>query len=119
MRKGGILHVSTEATSDRVTVAFRDTGGGISEENLSKVFQPYFTTKKEGSGLGLMIVQRIVRDHGGEIEIESNMGRGTTVRILLPLHERRMRLLHAGERGEGNTESPVEERVPQPEAVKG
>lgn len=96
MGKGGILHVSTEATTDHVVAAFRDTGGGISEENLSKVFQPYFTTKKEGSGLGLMIVQRIVRDHGGEIEIESDVGRGTTVRILFPLRERRMRLLQAG-----------------------
>ncbi|MSR65071.1 MAG: PAS domain S-box protein [Verrucomicrobiae bacterium] len=99
MGKGGILHVSTGSTSDHVVVAFRDTGGGISEENLSKVFKPYFTTKEEGSGLGLMIVQRIVRDHGGEIEIESDVGRGTTVRILLPLRERRMRLLQAGEQG--------------------
>jgi len=96
MGKGGILHVSTGATSDHVVVAFRDTGGGISEQNLSKLFQPYFTTKLEGSGLGLMIVQRIVRDHGGQIEIESNVGKGTTVRILLPLRERRMRLLEAG-----------------------
>ena len=96
MRKGGILHVSTEATDDHVIVAFRDTGGGISGENLSKLFQPYFTTKAEGSGLGLMIVQRIVRDHGGEIEIQSDVGRGTTVRILLPLRERRMRLLQPG-----------------------
>jgi PAS domain S-box-containing protein len=96
MGKGGILHVSTETTSDHVVVSFRDTGGGISEENLGKVFQPYFTTKSEGSGLGLMIVHRIVRDHGGQNEIESHVGRGTTVRILLPLQERRMRLLQAG-----------------------
>jgi two-component system, sporulation sensor kinase E len=96
MGKGGILHVSTGTTGDHVAVSFRDTGGGISEEHLSKMFQPYFTTKTEGTGLGLMIVQRIVRDHGGQIEIESDVGRGTTVRILLPQRERRMRLLEAG-----------------------
>lgn len=97
MGKGGILHVSTDMTSDHVVVSFRDTGGGISPENMRKLFQPYFTTKREGTGLGLMIVQRIVRDHGGEIEIESDLGRGATVRILLPLQERRMRLLKAAE----------------------
>lgn len=97
MGNGGILHVGTEVTSDHVVVSFRDTGGGISETDMSKLFQPYFTTKAKGTGLGLMIVQRIVRDHGGEIEIESDVGRGTTVRILLPLQERRMRLLKAAE----------------------
>ena len=72
-----------------------DTGHGISAEQIGRIFEPYYTTKSNGSGLGLMIVQRIVRDHGGMIDVESDVGRGTTVRIKLPIHERRTRLLEA------------------------
>ena len=70
-----------------------DTGGGIPPEQINRIFEPFFTTKKRGTGLGLMIVQRIVRAHGGRIELESHVGRGTTFRIWLPLHERKPRLL--------------------------
>ena len=70
-----------------------DTGGGIPPEQINRIFEPFYTTKKRGTGLGLMIVQRIVRAHGGRIELESRVGRGTTFRIWLPLHERRPRLL--------------------------
>ena len=66
-----------------------DTGGGIPQEQINRIFEPFYTTKKKGSGLGLMIVQRIVRAHGGRIELESHVGRGTTFRIWLPLHERK------------------------------
>ena len=51
-----------------------DTGGGIPQEQINRIFEPFYTTKKKGSGLGLMIVQRIVRDHGGRIELESHVG---------------------------------------------
>ena len=74
-------------------VSVTDTGGGIPEEQVSRIFEPFYTTKKKGTGLGLMIVQRIVRAHEGRIELESHVGRGTTFRIWLPLHERRPRLL--------------------------
>jgi len=97
MRPGGILRITTSASDTHVTIAFADTGHGISPETIGQVFQPYFTTKKQGTGLGLMIVQRIVREHGGTIEIESDPGRGTTLRITLPIHEKRMRLLEAGQ----------------------
>jgi signal transduction histidine kinase len=96
MRSGGILRVRTEGTDTHVVVSFIDTGHGISAEQIGRIFEPYYTTKQEGSGLGLMIVQRIVREHGGTIEVESDAGRGTTVRIKLPIHEKRMRLLEAG-----------------------
>ena len=70
-----------------------DTGGGIPQEQINRIFEPFYTTKKKGTGLGLMIVQRIVRAHDGRIELESHVGRGTTFRIWLPLHERKPRLL--------------------------
>lgn len=95
MRSGGILRIRTEADEAYVTVSFIDSGVGIAPEEIGQLFEPYFTTKKDGTGLGLMIVQRIVREHGGTIEIESDKGRGTTFRIKLPIHEKRTRLLEA------------------------
>jgi two-component system, sporulation sensor kinase E len=96
LHAGGILRVRTEATDAHIIVSFIDTGHGIAPEQIGRVFEPYYTTKEEGSGLGLMIVQRIVREHGGSLEVESDVGHGTTVRIKLPIHEKRMRLLQAG-----------------------
>jgi PAS domain S-box-containing protein len=93
MTKGGTLTLQTGAGTDDLWVSVTDTGGGISQEKISRIFEPFFTTKKSGTGLGLMIVQRIVRAHAGRIELESHVGRGTTFRIWLPLHERRPRLL--------------------------
>lgn len=95
MRAGGILRIRTEATDTHIVVSFIDTGHGISAEQIGRIFEPYYTTKNDGSGLGLMIVQRIVRDHGGTIEIDSDAGRGTTFRVKLPLREKRTRLLKA------------------------
>lgn len=93
MTSGGTLKVSTGSAGEGVWVSVADTGGGIPQEKINQIFQPFFTTKKKGTGLGLMIVQRIVREHGGRIEVESNVGAGTTFRVWLPLHERQPRLL--------------------------
>ena len=93
MTKGGVLSVQTDSGVDGVVVSIADTGGGIPQEQINRIFEPFYTTKKKGSGLGLMIVQRIVRDHGGRIDLESHVGKGTTFRIWLPLYERRTRLL--------------------------
>ncbi len=93
MGRGGKLTLQTGESLEGVWVSVRDTGGGIPQEQLNRIFEPFFTTKEKGTGLGLMIVQRIVRDHGGRIELESNVGEGTMFRIWLPLHERRRRLL--------------------------
>ncbi len=93
--KGGVLTVQTGSGADGVWISIADTGCGIPQEQLSRIFEPFFTTKKKGSGLGLMIVQRIVREHGGLIKLESHVGQGTTFRIWLPLHERQPRLLEA------------------------
>lgn len=97
MTRGGILTLQTEATPDVVGVSVADTGSGIPPEVLNRIFEPFYTTKKKGSGLGLMIVQRILREHGGRIELESNVGKGTTFRLWLPLRERSRRLLGTGE----------------------
>jgi signal transduction histidine kinase len=95
MTTSGTLTLHTGESNDGVWVSVTDTGGGIPQERINRIFDPFFTTKKEGTGLGLMIVQRIVRAHGGRIELESHVGRGTTFRVWLPLHERRQRLLEA------------------------
>jgi signal transduction histidine kinase len=96
MKSGGILHIRTDRDEDHVSITFQDTGGGIPAENMSKVFDPYFTTKEGGSGLGLLIVRRIVREHGGEIDIVNNQGSGLQLTIRLPLRDRRIRMLSEG-----------------------
>ena len=93
MTTGGTLTLQTGENSDGVWLSVTDTGGGIAQEQINRIFEPFYTTKKKGSGLGLMIVQRIVRAHNGRIELESHVGRGTTFRVWLPLHERKPRLL--------------------------
>ncbi len=96
MQSKGILRIHTDIDERFVSIAFTDTGGGISPEHMSKIFEPYFTTKSGGSGLGLLIVRRIVREHGGEIDLASDQGKGLTLTIRLPLRNQRMRMLEAG-----------------------
>ncbi len=110
MKSGGILRITSVAEPDGVAITFTDTGGGISQENLNKVFEPYFTTKSSGSGLGLLIVRRIVRAHGGEIELQSNEGQGLAFIIRLPRRDRQVRMLALRD-GEGGEES---ESGPEP-----
>jgi PAS domain S-box-containing protein len=95
MTRGGLLTLRTGSLADGIWASVADTGGGIPPEQLQRIGEPFYTTKKKGSGLGLMIVRRIIREHGGSIDIDSHVGRGTTVRVWLPLHERRTRLLQA------------------------
>jgi PAS domain S-box-containing protein len=95
MSKGGVLTLQTDRGAEGVWVTVSDTGGGIPPEQINRIFEPFYTTKKKGTGLGLMIVQRIIRDHGGRIELESHLGLGTTFRLWLPLHGRQPRLLEA------------------------
>jgi signal transduction histidine kinase len=97
MQCHGTLRIRTDADDTHVIVSFVDTGSGISAGNLSRVFEPYFTTKSSGTGLGLLIVRRIVREHGGELSIESNQGKGLMLTIRLPYIEKRIRMLEAGE----------------------
>jgi two-component system, sporulation sensor kinase E len=98
MEPGGRLSIRLRHDDESVFVAVADTGSGIKTEDLARLFQPYHTTKATGHGLGLMIVQRIMRDHGGHIGIESKEGRGTVVTLRFPQKQRRVRMLEAGER---------------------
>ena len=117
MPDGGALRIEMGAGDVYVDIAFIDTGKGIAPEELQRVFEPYHTTKQTGSGLGLMIVQRIIDEHGGEIELSSKPGAGTWFKVRLPRSERRVRLL--------TTPAPAENNGPRrsfegtPEAVIG
>jgi signal transduction histidine kinase len=104
MKRRGTLRICTDRDDTHVLIAFVDTGGGMSAENLSRVFEPYFTTKPSGTGLGLLIVRRIVREHGGELSIESGKDKGLTLTIRLPYIEKRIRMLEAGEAREQRSE---------------
>lgn len=84
MPGGGSLQVNSSLADDRVLVSFRDTGAGIAEAELEKIFEPFFTTRRNGTGLGLAITCRIVRSHGGSIEVESRPGEGSEFRVYLP-----------------------------------
>ncbi|MDD4869528.1 MAG: ATP-binding protein [Kiritimatiellae bacterium] len=105
MPDGGVLGIGMTTSSEYMVISFRDTGVGISPEDFGRIFKAYHTTKSEGSGLGLMIVQRIIQDHGGQIELVSKPEEGTRFTILLPLAERRMRLLPRGGAEESSTGS--------------
>jgi PAS domain S-box-containing protein len=99
MTNGGLLKISLSNEGRFIAASFRDNGPGIAPDQLSSIFEAYHTTKKEGSGLGLMIVQRIVREHGGQIEVDSRPNEGTTFILYLPHEERRLRMLKAHRSG--------------------
>jgi PAS domain S-box-containing protein len=101
MTRGGTLTLQTGQTPDAVEVTVSDTGGGIAQDQIDHIFEPFYTTKKKGTGLGLMIVKRIILQHGGRVELESDVGQGTTFRIRLPLRERQPRLLGSSESASG------------------
>jgi PAS domain S-box-containing protein len=93
MQPGGRLRIKTRVDDDYVCLMFGDSGSGIKPEDLVRLFQPYHTTKPGGHGLGLMIVQRIMREHGGQVGIESKEGIGTVVTLQFPQKKRRVRML--------------------------
>ncbi len=97
MGTGGTLALSTELSDYEVVIRVEDTGPGMSPEVVANMHQAWFTTRKTGNGLGMMIVRRIVRDHGGELSVQSGAGRGTTVSIALPRQARAARILESGE----------------------
>ena len=95
MRTGGILRIRTEPDDDWVAVVFRDTGGGFDARALARRGDAFSSTKPEGTGLGLMVVSRIVRAHGGQLEIKSLPGIGAEMRVRLPKPGPHVKLLPA------------------------
>lgn len=85
--KGGSIRVSASAAGGVLVLTVADDGSGIPAEVLPRLFRPYFTTKKHGTGLGLFVLRRIVEAHGGSVGVESEVGRGTTFRVELPAEE--------------------------------
>jgi signal transduction histidine kinase len=94
MQPGGRLKIKSRADDDSVYLLFGDSGAGIRQEDMAKLFQPYHTTKRGGHGLGLMIVKRIMNAHGGDVGVESRKGLGTVVTLQFPRKDRRMRMLN-------------------------
>jgi signal transduction histidine kinase len=88
MPGGGTLTINTSSLDERsIKIEIGDTGEGINENEMHKIFQPFFTTKSKGTGMGLAITRRIIEEHGGSINVESEHGRGTTFTIILPVNQ--------------------------------
>jgi signal transduction histidine kinase len=81
----GVIRVRLENRGSVISVAVTDSGCGMTAETAARVFEPYFSTKGSGTGLGLPIAKKIIEDHGGTIAVESEPGRGTTVTVELPV----------------------------------
>jgi signal transduction histidine kinase len=94
MPGGGVLRISYEASERMVGAVFQDTGPGMDPERMGDLFQPFQTTKASGNGMGLMIVQRIVRDHGGTVLVDS-LPNGTRMQLNFRRNDQRIRLLAA------------------------
>ena len=95
MPKGGKLTIKTRKNEDSIEIIFKDTGVGISKENMKKIFTPFFTTKAKGVGIGLSICRKFVKEHNGEIKVESEEGKGSVFTVILPIKK-----LKGGERHE-------------------
>jgi two-component system NtrC family sensor kinase len=85
MKDGGKLTIRVTREGGEVKIAVADTGVGIAEEDRAKLFEPFFTTRPEGTGLGLSVSYGIVKAHGGRIDVDSAPGRGATFTVSLPV----------------------------------
>jgi signal transduction histidine kinase len=95
MQASGQIRISIRSDDSSVYVQLADSGQGIAEEAISRVFEAYYSTKKSGNGLGMLIVQRIMRAHGGQIHLESKQDVGTVISLQFPHPSRRTKLLGA------------------------
>ncbi|MDR1868852.1 MAG: PAS domain S-box protein [Treponema sp.] len=99
MPNGGVLTVATNHVEDEIRISICDTGIGISEENIVKIFEPYFTTKETGTGLGLTHVYKIIREHQGEIMVDSAPEQGSEFKIILPIPQKETHMIAYNEGG--------------------
>ena len=97
MPDGGVFTIATNRLENEIQILICDTGIGINKENLTKIFDPYFTTKETGTGLGLTQVYKIIREHQGEISVDSAPGEGTEFEIILPIPRRGTRMISFNE----------------------
>ncbi|MBR4597056.1 MAG: GHKL domain-containing protein, partial [Opitutales bacterium] len=95
MDLGGVIKISTGFDDNFVKISISDTGCGIDQDEITRIFEPYFTTKTDGHGLGMMIASEIVKSHGGTIGIDSRKGEGTRIRLLFPRKDKRIREITA------------------------
>jgi len=93
MPDGGMLRVQTVQEGNELCLKISDTGVGIPDEHMDKIFEPYFTTKDFGSGLGLTLVYKIVKEHMGDIEVNSKVGEGTSITLRFPVPQKEKRLI--------------------------
>ena len=93
MEQGGALVISCSSDDRWVFITVADEGKGIKPDDAANLFKPFFTTKEKGNGLGLMVVERIIRDHGGRLSFESKVGEGTCFHLALPREDARIRVL--------------------------
>lgn len=89
MPESGTLSITSERSSEVVLLRIADTGKGISEEQAKKIFEPFYTTKEQGLGLGMPYARKIIEQHGGSISFDSKLGEGTTISVALPVAEER------------------------------
>jgi len=95
MDRGGDIFINFSVDDEWVILAVKDTGVGIASDKLTRVFDAYYTTKESGGGLGMLILLKILRAHGGMVDIQSTPNVGTTVTLRFPLKHRRVRTLDA------------------------
>ncbi|MCL2765762.1 MAG: ATP-binding protein [Treponema sp.] len=97
MPNGGVFSIATSLEDNEIKITVCDTGVGISKENYSKIFEPYFTTKETGTGLGLTQVYKIIREHHGEITVDYALEKGVEFKISLPVPRKEIKLLNFNE----------------------
>ena len=100
MPEGGFLDITTKLNQETVIISISDSGQGILPENLHKIFEPYFTTKYDGTGLGLTMVYKVIKEHGGDIHVYSDYGMGTTFKFMLPAVKKGVPLMIQDKNGE-------------------
>ena len=105
MPAGGELGITTRFDQERVYIIITDTGKGIPPDILHKIFEPYFTTKPDGSGLGLTMTYKVIKEHGGDIQVHSDIGKGTRFTLILPITRSEKPLLLEARTAQSNNSS--------------
>ncbi len=103
MPNGGTIHITTSVTNDKFMLIFSDTGSGMSKETVNRAFEPYYTTKAQGTGLGLALVYKVIKEMAGDISIKSDEGKGCDIIITLPILQRDLHLLEYDNQNESDT----------------